>query len=256
MLDPRLRGHRHRIGCHDPRGDGAGSGTRRSDITVRDHADQAFPGHDGHVPDAVLLHQASHAAAGRLGPDGQHPARHHLCHHDHDHAVLPARYGAGHASSLAPSAIGRTSRETFRSASVARSTSATPTPGAVSSTVARPSGNPMTASSVTTRSTARADVRGRRHFATIFDLPFAVCCMATITRLAPETRSIAPPMPGTILPGIIQLARCPCESTCRPPRTVTSTWPPRINPNDIALSKVLAPGRALIGRPPASVSRG
>jgi len=33
--------------------------------------------------------------------------------------------------------------------------------------------------------------------------------MATITRLAPLTRSIAPPIPGTILPGIIQLARCP-----------------------------------------------
>ena len=37
---------------------------------------------------------------------------------------------------------------------------------------------------------------------------------------------------------------------------MTSTWPPRINPNDIALSKVQAPGSALIGRPPASVSSG
>ncbi len=35
-----------------------------------------------------------------------------------------------------------------------------------------------------------------------------------------------------------------------------STWPPRIRPNDIALSNVQAPGSALIGRPPASVSIG
>src|SRR5260370_1329023 len=138
------------------------------------------------------------------------------------------------------------------SASVTATTSAMLTPGAVSSRVALPSGKPITAISVTTKFTGRVDVSGRVHLATIFDLPFAACCMATITRLAPLTRSIAPPIPGTILPGIIQLARCPCASTCRPPRTVKSTWPPRINPKDIALSKVLAPGRALIGRPDAN----
>jgi hypothetical protein len=37
----------------------------------------------------------------------------------------------------------------------------------------------------------------------------AVCVMGTITRLAPVTRSIAPPMPGTILPGTIQFASSP-----------------------------------------------
>ena len=91
--------------------------------------------------------------------------------------------------------------------------------GRGSSRVALPSGNARTAMSVTTRLTDRAEVRGRLHLATIFDLPFAACCMATMTRLAPLTRSIAPPMPGTILPGIIQFARCPCAPTCTPPST-------------------------------------
>ena len=35
-----------------------------------------------------------------------------------------------------------------------------------------------------------------------------------------------------------------------------STCPPRIRPNDIALSNVAAPGKAVTGRPPASVRRG
>ena len=61
--------------------------------------------------------------------------------------------------------------------------------------------------------------------------------MATMTVLAPLTRSMAPPMPGTILPGTIQLARLPCWSTCSPPSTVTSTWPPRMMAKDMALSK-------------------
>jgi len=46
----------------------------------------------------------------------------------------------------------------------------------------------------------------RVHCLTIFGLPLAVCCIATIARFAPVTKSIAPPIPGTILPGIIQLA--------------------------------------------------
>ena len=37
----------------------------------------------------------------------------------------------------------------------------------------------------------------------------ATCSISTMTRLAPWTRSIAPPMPLTILPGIIQLAMSP-----------------------------------------------
>ena len=45
----------------------------------------------------------------------------------------------------------------------------------------------------------------------------AVCSISTITRLAPWTRSIAPPMPLTILPGIIQLAMSPAAETCIAP---------------------------------------
>jgi hypothetical protein len=83
------------------------------------------------------------------------------------------------------------------------------TPGPVSSRHAPPSRNTITAISVTTISTGRKDVMGSVHFLTIFETPLAVCCIATITRLAPVTRSMAPPIPGTILLGIIQLARSP-----------------------------------------------
>ena len=78
--------------------------------------------------------------------------------------------------------------------------------------------------------------------------------MAIMTRFAPVTRSMAPPIPGTIFPGIIQLANRPCASTCSAPSTVMSTWPPRMSPNDMALSKVEAPGNAVTGWPAASVS--
>ena len=54
--------------------------------------------------------------------------------------------------------------------------------------------------------------------------------MTTITRLTPATRSMAPPMPLTILPGIIQLARSPFTATCIAPRIDRSMWPPRIIP--------------------------
>jgi hypothetical protein len=46
------------------------------------------------------------------------------------------------------------------SASVAATTVATSTPGAVSSSVALPPGNPIVASSVTSRSIGRSEVRG------------------------------------------------------------------------------------------------
>src|SRR6266550_7974276 len=107
---------------------------------------------------------------------------------------------------------------------------------------------------LTMRSTGRAEVSGSVHLLTIFGLPLAVCCIAMITRFAPVTRSIAPPIPGTILPGIIQFASRPWASTCSAPSTVISTWPPRMSPNDMALSKMQAPGRAVTGWPPASVS--
>lgn len=66
--------------------------------------------------------------------------------------------------------------------------------------------------------------------------------MTTTTRLALATRSMAPPMPLTIFPGIIQLARLPWASTCMAPRIDRSIWPPRIMAKLSALLKKLAPG--------------
>ena len=48
------------------------------------------------------------------------------------------------------------------------------------------------------------------HSRTIFGVPFlSVCSIAAITRLAPATISIAPPMPPMSRPGLSQLARSP-----------------------------------------------
>ena len=67
-------------------------------------------------------------------------------------------------------------------------------------------GRSITASSVTIRVTRRLAVSGSVHSGTIFGCPFAAWIIATTTCFAPATRSIAPPMPGTILPGTVQLA--------------------------------------------------
>ena len=96
----------------------------------------------------------------------------------------------------------------------------------------------MTAMSVMMRSTTPTPVSGSVQARRIFGAPSrVVCSMATITRRAPATRSIAPPMPLTILPGIIQFARLPRSSTCSAPRTVRSMWPPRTIANESALLK-------------------
>ena len=96
------------------------------------------------------------------------------------------------------------------SGSVAARTSSTLTPGAVSRRT-RPSGSTsMTARSVMIRWMQRSPVSGSEHSRTIlWPPPLATCSIITMVRLAPWTRSIAPPMPLTILPGIIQLARSP-----------------------------------------------
>ena len=57
---------------------------------------------------------------------------------------------------------------------------------------------------------------------------FSVCSMTTTTRRTPATRSMAPPMPLTILPGTIQFARSPASDTCIAPSTDRLMWPPRI----------------------------
>ncbi len=66
---------------------------------------------------------------------------------------------------------------------------------------------------------------------------FEQCSLTMYTVLAPVTRSMAPPMPASILPGTIQLAMLPFSSTWSVPRKVASRWPPRIMANEVALSK-------------------
>src|SRR5205085_9749817 len=96
----------------------------------------------------------------------------------------------------------------------------------------------MTASSVTMWSTTSTPVRGSVHFFRILGLLSRVACsMAMNTRFAPATRSMAPPMPLSILPGMAQLASVPFSSTCSAPRTVRSMWPPRIMANESAEEK-------------------
>ena len=107
------------------------------------------------------------------------------------------------------------------------------------------------------RWTQARPVSGRVQTSTSLWLPsLAVCSIITITCLAPWTRSIAPPMPLTTLPGIIQLARSPVALTCIAPRTAMSTWPPRIIANDSAESKNDEPGRTVIVSLPALIRSG
>ena len=54
------------------------------------------------------------------------------------------------------------------------------------------------------RWTQRSPVSGSvQRFRIFFSPAFAVCSIVTTSRRAPATRSIAPPMPLTILPGIM-----------------------------------------------------
>ena len=96
------------------------------------------------------------------------------------------------------------------------------------------------------RSTQLRPVSGRVHSLTILAVPsLALCSVRTTTRGVPATRSMAPPMPLTILPGMVQLARSPAPETCMAPRMATLTWPPRIMPKEVAESKMLPPGRTV-----------
>ena len=86
-------------------------------------------------------------------------------------------------------------------------------------------------------STTFSPVSGRLQVFSSFGPSLAECSITTTTRLTPATRSIAPPMPLTILPGIIQLARSPFCATCMAPRIDRSIWPPRIMPKESAEEK-------------------
>ena len=67
--------------------------------------------------------------------------------------------------------------------------------------------------------------------------------MQTMMFSALATRSIAPPMPFTILPGIFQLAMSPLSDTSIAPSTVSCTFCERIIAKLVLLSKMLLPGR-------------
>ena len=93
------------------------------------------------------------------------------------------------------------------------------------------------------------------HAGTSFGSPSGVVAIiVTITRFAPVTRSIAPPTPSALPPGIIQVAMSPVSDTSSAPSTTVSTWPPRIIANDDAESKAAAPGIKVTGFLPASIS--
>ena len=77
-----------------------------------------------------------------------------------------------------------------------------------------------------------------------------------MTFFAPWTRSMAPPMPLTILPGIIQFAMSPSFETCIAPRMAASIFPPRIIPKLVAESKKHAPRRTVTVSLPALIRSG
>jgi hypothetical protein len=97
------------------------------------------------------------------------------------------------------------------------------------------------------RSTTPTPVSGSVHCGRIFrsivpSFFFATCSISTTTLFTPATRSMAPPMPLTILPGIIQLARSPFSLTCIAPRIDRLILPPRIIAKLSWLPKMLLPG--------------
>ena len=107
------------------------------------------------------------------------------------------------------------------------------------------------------RLTTALPVNGKVHAGRILESPFLVqCSINTITRCTPPTKSIAPPMPLTILPGIIQLAKSPLPATSIAPKIAKFTAPPRIIANDSELEKKDAPGRAVTVCLPALIKSG
>ena len=104
--------------------------------------------------------------------------------------------------------------------------SSTETPGALSSNLKPPSGKTArTANSVTIFLTQRMPVRGKVQLANnLLSQSLLTCCVATIIFFAEATRSIAPPIPFTIFPGIFQLAISPFSDTSIAPKIVKSIF--------------------------------
>ena len=106
---------------------------------------------------------------------------------------------------------------------VFESTSSTEWPGATSVSMNRSPRFSKTARSVMSMSTHDLPVSGSVQRGMNLLSPFLLqCSMTTMRRLTPATRSIAPPIPLTSLPGIIQFARSPCSSTSIAPRIARS----------------------------------
>ena len=78
--------------------------------------------------------------------------------------------------------------------------------------------------------------------------------MATMIFLAEATKSIAPPIPFTILPGIFQLDMSPLSFTSMAPKTVRSTLPLRIIAKLVAESKNAEPGSVVTVCLPAFIN--
>src|SRR6478735_9132206 len=99
---------------------------------------------------------------------------------------------------------------------------------------------------------------GEWQFASVKKLRFvlAVCSITMTTFFTPATRSIAPPIPFTIFPGIIQLARSPFSATCIAPRMERSICPPRIIANESAEEKKLVVGSSVTVCLPALIRSG
>src|SRR5882672_2935032 len=209
----------------DPRGS-----ARARDLLDGDHVGErvqplaaVFLGEDhseetqlAHLLDVVPREFVRLVVAGRLGSDllvrefMKHVAEARLL---FGQLVKVVRPRLGHRLHPGPRAgqtgISQTS-STRSSASVDFRISSTVTPGARSMSLSPCGVTSITASSVMMRSTTFFPVSGSVHFSSILEVPsFAVCSIVTTTRRAPATRSIAPPMPLTILPGTIQLARFP-----------------------------------------------
>jgi hypothetical protein len=114
-----------------------------------------------------------------------------------------------------------------------------------------------TAISVISKSTTAFPVRGKVQLDNILCSPFlAVCSIVTTTLLAPFTKSIAPPIPFTILPGMIQLARSPFSATYNPPSILRSICLPLIIAKLYELEKKLPPGRTVTVYLPALIRSG
>ena len=83
-----------------------------------------------------------------------------------------------------------------------------------------------------------------------------MCSITTITLLPEPTKSIAPPIPFTIFPGIIQLAMSPVFETYNAPRIVKSKCLPLTIANDAELENADPPGIKVVISFPALIISG